>query len=111
MHEDNKQRVWIELETPVVLGKGQRPRNSDKAENTVGTSEEQKALMETRAKLLSNMLRRLGAMDEDTAKDRIFVYEEKPGYFMYAIRSTDGTFTPWSDSGFWFNLGFLGRED
>lgn len=107
MHEDSKQRVWVELETPRIVRKGESYRNSDKENptNVVTSPEEAKTLMERRAKLASNMLRRLGVDGED----RFFVMDDK-GYPRYAQSLGGGMFSVMSEGGAWMNLGYLGRE-
>lgn len=103
--EDNKQRVWIELETPRIVRKG-APYAKENPSNLVKSPEEAKTLMERRAKLASNMLRRLGVEGED----RFFVMEDK-GYPRYAQSMGGGMFSLMAEDGAWMNLGYLGRED
>lgn len=103
-----KQRVWIELEVPVVRTGGGARTNSDKGSphNVVDSWAEQRSLMEQRAQALSRMLRRLGVEGED----RIFVHTEKDIH-QYAALDSSGLMTVLNDNGQWFNLGYLGRED
>lgn len=105
--EDKYQRVWIELETPVIVGDVLTQAQKTHPYNNVKSAEEAKALMERRAKLASNMLRRLGVEGED----RITVCEEKNGFFRYANHMSGGMFSVMNDGGVWLNLGYLGRED
>ena len=93
MSEEN-QRVWIELEVPVVRRTGQV------------ALDKQKAAMIARAKLASNMLRRLGI----EGPDRFGVTEEKGGFY-YTVQDNSGLYTVLNDNGHWFNLDYLGRED
>lgn len=111
MHEANKQRVWIELERPVLVDRASKSRNRAEKEavengNAVFTREEKRQLMQLRAMMLSRMLRRLGVEGED----RIFVHEEKDVLY-YAALDSSKMMTVLNDNGQWFNLGYLGREE
>lgn len=64
-YEPNKQRVWIELEVPAIIEKPDGPLTHSQKEakalgNFVPDIPARRVLMEARAKLASNMLRRLG---------------------------------------------------
>lgn len=109
-YDPKKQRIWIELETPVVIDpKAKALTNSQKAArdnyNAVASVAEQKELMEKRAAMASQMLRRCGVEGED----RIFVYEDK-GLPYYANSQAGGMFSVMPEGGVWMNLGYLGRD-
>lgn len=110
-YEPNKQRVWIELEVPAIIEKPDGPLTHSQKEakalgNFVPDIPARRVLMEARAKLASNMLRRLGVEGED----RIVVIEEK-GLPYYAALTSAQMLTAMNDNGLWFNLGYLGRDD
>jgi hypothetical protein len=101
-------RIWIELEVPRIVRAGTAYRNSDRENpnNIVRTEAAAIELMEARAKLASNMIRRLGVEGDD----RITVMVDKNGYGLYCNNQAGGMFSVMTEGGVWLNLDFLGRE-
>jgi hypothetical protein len=86
-------RIWIELEMPWSEGK---PRRIDHA------------LGKRRAELADRAMRKMGILPDYKGKI-VFWYEDKLHYCF--TLDYGGSFVEASDSGHWYNLDYLGREE
>lgn len=83
-------RVWIEIEKPWTKGQGF-----------------DHALGHQRAKLISNLLKRLGV--SYGSHDPVF-YRTGSGRYCFTL-DTAGGYVEAEDHGQWYNLDFLGKAD
>lgn len=93
--QQTQNRVWFECEHP--------DQTHPKA-----TREERDAIGKARAKLMTNLLRRLGVLANYKGDDIVFWHSDKNRYGWTVDEA--GGFMIADDHGHWYNLDYLGRD-